>query len=205
MKQRAKPSRRRKTIPKTPAVAAKTKPKRLRSPRKSVAAKSPIADTPATSSAKEELIRTLAERLLTEGDTRVASGVPMIAEQPIDVAEWPDLLQAARQLIYILSDFDAKVEFLRAKERLERIYRIGLSQPGGLGASVAAQKELNRLLSLFVPREQSTDDSELAGAVVKYLHPLRLGAESLPPAELIRLAASKIMELAPATMMKVVG
>jgi hypothetical protein len=150
-----------------------------------------------------ESVRALARLILAWGED--ADRLQEFAEsQAWTASDLKTQLADSRRLIHAAADFDAKVEFLRAKHRLERVYELALDAED-LGVAVASQRELDRLLGLFAPREQANLESAIAQAVANYLHPLGLTKPEHPPAEHIRLAALRIADLSARQGLRIVS
>lgn len=108
------------------------------------------------------------------------------------------IVAEARQRITVAADYDRDEEVGKAVTRLNDLYARALRSQDNR-TSLAAQRELNRLLGLYQrpPETEVEEDAEgrqLAQAR-EHLEPLGLGKPGTSTVELVRLAVAEILRL----------
>lgn len=117
----------------------------------------------------------------------------------VDADDVDAVIAEARQRITVAADYDRDEEVGKAVTRLNDLYARALRSQD-VRTSLAAQRELNRLLGLYQPPPESQDEGddtsarELA-AVREHVAPLGLGKSNASTVELVRLAVAEILRL----------
>ena len=130
----------------------------------------------------------------SSGITAQAERLGMTAETVVDA------IAEAKRAITLAADYNRDEQIGIAFARINNIYSI--SADSDLKTALAAQKELNKLLSLY-SGSASPDAGNAAGGneaaqelerVAQHLHPLKLAKPDYPISGHARLAAAKIRD-----------
>ena len=137
--------------------------------------------------------------LLINGmSTEAATGFCIQQGQSPDEA--PRIVEEARKRITVAADYTRDEQLGKAVMRLEDLYAKSMAAKD-IRTALQAQRELNRLLSLYADTRQSEsgeDDSDAGelrkqlNLIASYLVPLKLAEPSYPVEEHARLAAETI-------------
>ena len=144
--------------------------------------------------------------LLINGmSTEAARGLCIQQGQPPDEAS--RIVEDARKRITVAADYTRDEQLGKAVMRLEDLYAKA-NAAKDIRSALQAQRELNRLLSLYADTRQAApgeDDSDTSvlrkqlELIASYLVPLKLAEPSYPVEEHARLAAETIRQSGMAT------
>lgn len=151
-----------------------------------------------TAEAKVTLLRDRVVLLLINGMS-VNAAETFCVQQGADLDEARRIVAEARKRITVAADYARAEQFGRAIMRLEDLYAKSIAAQD-VRTALQAQRELNRLLSLYTPRGDTGTPGEEDVAVTRrqleliagYLLPLHLADPQYPVEEHARLAADVI-------------
>ncbi len=148
-------------------------------------------------SPKTMVLKDRAVLLLISGMS-VSAAETFCVQQGADLDAARRIVAEARKRITVAADYARDEQFGRAIMRLEDLYAKSIAAQDTRTA-LQAQRELNRLLGLYSPREASADEPGDAAAlhrrlelIAGYLIPLRLADPQYPVEEHVRIAADLI-------------
>ena len=156
------------------------------------------AATPSTPGLRDRIVL-----LLTNGMSVEAAEGYCIRQGGCDLDTARRTVAEARQRITIAADYARDEQLGKAVMRLDDLYAKSITAKDTRTA-LQAQRELNRLMSLYSPRDtaggEATDEAEDAVArlelIASYLFPLKLTDERYPVEEHARLASEIIRQSA---------
>jgi len=147
---------------------------------------------------KTSMLRDRVVLLLINGMS-INAAETFCVQQGADLDEAKRIVAEARKRITVAADYTRDEQFGRAIMRLEDLYAKSIAAQD-VRTALQAQRELNRLLCLYTPREDTGTPGGEDQAVIRrqleliagYLLPLQLAEPQYPVEEHARLAADVI-------------
>jgi hypothetical protein len=159
---------------------------------------------------KTDLVDTLV-LMMVKGTTAAKAEQHAITKGGCTPEQAADLVTEARRQITVSASYNRDEQLALAITRLNELYSKGVvaTRPcktcqtpmlvGDLRTAIQAQKELNRLLGLYLPAEErrpteidAEDLERQLDLVASYILPLRLCSDAYPVTEHVRVAAELI-------------